>query len=260
MKFVLVSNRTLEELNRTITKSNRTLVEDMESEWREIENAIDNLTYQQVDKGMKELGGYVNDFNGGAAYFIDRYGGIISVEEAIALSGSRKYLDDIIHMDYADLLFDELFLDRYDDWADAAQEYATDTQDLMLEKMCSLGIIRVNTGTGDVDERCYCALPEKNDFVLNGSQYDALDKFFWWAKEHSGEVQVLWDDSNLYYLFDDKVNTVDKLIERIKQYYSGLSVKEALNEDENNPDIESKENNSKSLCIKSLKTMLVGTE
>lgn len=213
------------------------LNEDMESDWKEIQNEIDNLTYQQVDKGMKEFRGYVNDFNGGAVYFIDRYGDIISVEEAMEHSGED--VDDIIHMDFAGLLFDELFIDRYDDWEETAEEYTTDIQDYMMDKMMSLGIIRVNTGTSDVEERCYCALPDKKDFVLNGSQYDALDKFFWWAKENKEDVQVYMGDApTLYYAFDKEINTPDKLLNRVKQYYNGFSVKEALNEDENNPEIE----------------------
>lgn len=237
MKIKPLSNRTIRESNRTITKSNRTLVEDMESEWREIENAIGNITYQQADEGMKELGGYVNDFNGGSPYFIDRYGDIISVDEAVTSAGEGD--DDIIHMDYAGLLFDTLFAYRYYEWEEAAEEYATDIQDYMMDKMMSLGIIRVNTGTSDVEDRCYCALPDKKDFVLNGSQYDALDKFFWWAKENKEGVQVYMGDApTLYYAFDKEINTPDKLINRVKQYYNGFSVKEALNEDENNPDIE----------------------
>ena len=250
MKFVLVSNRTLEELNRTINKSNRTLVEwhkrhllneDTDyGAWREIENAIDNaidnLTYQQLDKIMKGLGGYVNDFNGGAPYFIDRYGDIISAEDSYA--SDEKEVGDTIHYDYAGYVFDQLLK-----CPSECQEYVDNNiygiEDSMLDKMLSLGVIRVNTGTSDVEERCYCALPDKKDFVLNDSQYDALDKFFWWAKEHGNEVQVYFgEDSNLYYLFDEKYNTPEKLIERVKQYYSGMSVKEALNEDENNPDIE----------------------
>ena len=219
---------------RTIVDS---LNEDMESEWREIENAIDNLTYQQVAVGMKELGGYVNDFNGGSPYFIDRYGDIISVDKAVTSAGEGD--DDIIHMDYAGILFDTLFAYRYDDWEDATEEYSTDIQDYMMDKMMSLGIIRVNTGTSDVEDRCYCALPDKKDFVLNDSQYDALDKFFWWAKENKEDVQVYMGDApTLYYVFDKDINTPDKLVNRVKQYYKGFSVKEALNEDENNPDIE----------------------
>lgn len=213
------------------------LNEDMESEWKEIQNEIDNLTYKQVDKGIKELRGYVNDFNGGAVYFIDRYGDIISVEEAMKNSGEN--VDDIIHMDFAGLLFDELFIYKYYDWEETAEEYSTDIQDCMMDKMMSLGIIRVNTGTGDVDERCYCALPDKKDFVLNGSQYDALDKFFWWAKENKEDVQVYMGDApTLYYAFDKEINTPYKLLNRVKQYYNGFSVKEELNEDGNNPGIE----------------------
>ena len=242
------------------------LNEDMDSEWREIENAIGNITYQQADEVMKELRGYVNDFNGGSPYFIDRYGDIISVDEAVTSAGEGD--DDIIHMDYAGLLFDTLFAHRYYEWEEASEEYTTDIQDYMMDKMMSLGIIRVNTGTSDVEERCYCALPDKKDFVLNDSQYDALDKFFWWAKENKGDVQVYMGDApTLYYAFDKEINTPDKLINRVKQYYNGFSVNEAdqLSIDVDNAvasqvqkDIEEKERQLESAMYEIYKDSLVG--
>ena len=216
MRIKPLSNRTIRESKRTITKSNRTLVEDDNSlSWetfrdvdRNINDTIKGLTYSQLDKIMKDLGGYVNDFNGGAPYFIDRYGDIISVEDSYA--SSETGLDEIIHYDYAGVVFDELLKYPYK-WQTYIDDKISEIEDRLLDKMLSLGVIRVNTGTSDVEERCYCALPDKKDFVLNGSQYDALDKFFWWAKEHGNEVQVYFgEDSNLYYLFDEKYNTPDR--------------------------------------------------
>ena len=201
----------------------------------DIEAYLEDLPYSSIKRYMDRVGGKVEEIDTHSPCFVDRYGEIYSVVKSSAGERGARATHDDFERAMMDIIYKESHL--YDNPLDRAcvEEEWVDTSyhvRMLQEAMDKVGIFRINTGTNAVEHRFYCVLPGVDDYRLNGSQIDVLNKFFWLAKElnKNGIIVFFGDDYQFQYRLRDDFSP-DDLTEEVRKYYEGNKLHSRWDED-----------------------------
>ena len=230
MKFTIIDNKQLNEgnYNQTTTDIDSFLDDEEFDEYvdRVLDEFITNLTYDSLHKIMTVVGGHIGEEPSSySPQFIDKYGDVISVD--VALKKEETTHDDYAQEILKTYLIWEGIIEEDEDVPTDVETVIVEQGSDLLNKMLKLGIARINPGTSSVEKRFYCVLPDKRDFILNGSQLDTLKKFF---ELRQGNVIVfLGDYPYRYFIKNGKTSsssdvTPDSLIHEVSMYYSGINI------------------------------------
>lgn len=204
----------------------------------DIEAYLEDLPYSSIKRYMDRVGGKVEEIDIHSPCFVDRYGEIYSVvkSNAVVLGGDRDnathgdYLDEILQIIYNESHLYDNPLDK--ECVDGGWINEDSHKDALQDAMDKVGILRINTGTNAVEHRFYCVLPGVNDYRLNESQLEALNKFFWLAKELNKDRIIIFfgDDYRFQYRLRDDFSP-DDLTEEVRKYYEGNKLHSRWDED-----------------------------
>ena len=140
------------------------------------------------------------------------------------LSVGRNYKDwdpdewlihDYVLLDICDKVFEDKI--GYDN-LDKDYSYSDDMAEVFTD---NYGVIRINTGEFESENRFYCVLPERALKKPTASQYDSLRKFFDYGFE-KGQKEVLiffGVQSAREHTYSLVENTSDEIIKKIMRYY-----------------------------------------
>ena len=134
-------------------------------------------------------------------------------------------IHQVVPLYLCDMIFDKLEMDFERDYGYYYDDY------FLAQLTETFGWVRVNTGTGSTDFRCYVVIPSKDKTRLSSSQYykllDWLDYCQTLNKESVAIVTESGDKQN--YSFNEY--TPDEIISKIKRYYASGFLYENINKE-----------------------------
>lgn len=123
-------------------------------------------------------------------------------------------IHQVVSLYLCDMIFDKLEMDFERDYGYYYDDY------FLAQLTETFGWVRVNTGTGSTDFRCYVVIPSKDKARLSSSQYYKLLDWLDYCQILNKESVAIVTESGDKQNYSLKEYTSDEIIAKIKRYYT----------------------------------------